>query len=198
MSQALIDKIMATAEKEAEQYEADCRKRAAESEQIILKKATNEADAIIKRATDDGEQKVKAVTLTSRLDARKAHLKAKKDALSRVYASALGRLCSLDGEEWQAYVMRLIVNNAPCADVVLSIPERDAAKYTKEYIGKIEKGISEKTGAPSTVTLDGEYADIAGGAIIHGDICDVDVSFESVVDAVREQSENDVCEILFK
>ena len=80
-SQALIDKILKTAEEEAEQITDDIIQRAAENEKLMLSKAEAEC-ARIKKESDEKCAQIKRISeLNSNLEARKARLHARRALL---------------------------------------------------------------------------------------------------------------------
>ena len=83
--QALIDKIIKAAEKEAEEITNEILARAADNEKLSLSKAESDCAAIKKAAEEKCAQIKRTSELTSSLTARKAKLHARRQIMAYLY-----------------------------------------------------------------------------------------------------------------
>ena len=108
-SQALIDKIIKTAEAEAEQITDEILRRAADNEKTMLEKASAEVARINKESDEKCAQVKRISELTSGLEARKARLHARRTVLEEAFSEAYGMMLSLPDEKRLEYIKMLIV-----------------------------------------------------------------------------------------
>lgn len=196
-SQALIDKIITTAENEAELITVEMLKRAGEVESIILSKSDAECSEIIKSAEDKAGQIRKTSALLSELDARKAALHAKREVMDEAYGKAFERLAALEPEKRTSFIRGLIIKNAPSPVITLTLTDGDRRYFGAEVLASLERDLSDKFGKEARVTVSDRPAEFRGGAFIESAVCDVDVSFEALFEELRRDTEAEVCRILF-
>ena len=196
-SQALIDKIIRTAESEAELITDEILKRAGESERIILGKADAECADIRKAAEEKAAQIKRTSALLSELDARKAALRAKRDVMDRAYGEAFDRLVSLDTEKRIPFIRSLIIRYAPDSVITLTLTEVDRRYFDVAYVGSIEKELADKFGRTARITVSEKPAKFKGGVFMESAVSDVDASFEAIFEELRRGTEAEVSRILF-
>lgn len=196
-TQALIDKIIRTAEGEAEVITDEILKRAGEAERIILGKADAECAEITKAAEEKAAQIKRTSALLSELEARKAALHAKREIMDEAYASAFGRLAMLDTEKRIPFIRALIVKYAPDPVVTLTLTEVDRRYFDEAAVGSLEAELSGKFGKPSRITVSDKPAKFKGGVFMESASSDVDASFEALFEELRRDTEAEVSRILF-
>ena len=196
-SQALIDKIIRTAEGEAELITDEIIKRAGESERIILGKVDAECAEIRKAAEEKAAQIKRTSALLSELDARKAALRAKRDVMDRAYGEAFDRLVSLDTEKRIPFIRSLILKYAPDSVITLTLTEVDRRYFDEASVRSIEKELADKFGRTSRITVSEKPAKFKGGVFMESAISDVDASFEAIFEELRRGTEAEVSRILF-
>lgn len=196
-SQALIDKIIRTAEGEAELITDEILKRAGQSEQIILSKADAECSEILKAAEEKAARITRTSALISELDARKAALHAKREVMDEAYAKAFDRLCGLQPEKRVAFIRKLILKYAPAPEITLTLTKDDAPYFDAQTVAAIERELSDKFGKSSAVKVSGKAGKFRGGVFMESKVCDVDASFEALFEELRRGTEAEVSRILF-
>ena len=196
-SQALIDKIIRTAEGEAELITDEIIKRAGEVEQIILSKADAECSEILKSAGEKADQITRTSSLLSELDARKAALHAKREVMDEAYGKAFDRLVSLEPGKRIKFIRGLIIKYAPAPEVTLTLTKEDKEYFDAEAVTSIESELSGKFGKPARVTVSGKPAKFKGGVFMESEVSDADASFEALFADLRNGTEAEISRILF-
>lgn len=196
-SKALTDKIMQSAQSEAQKTAAEIMDRALESEKLILQRAKDECDGIIADAEAKAASNVKAASLVAGLDGRKALLHAKRQVIDKAFDEAKSRVLALDGQKRLEYLVYLIVKYAPCEEIELTVNENDGALLSNGCISNIEASLSERFNKPARVTLSDTWGDFSGGVYMTGAAIDVNATYEAVFAEVRSKSEAEIAGILF-
>ncbi len=196
-SQALIDKIIRTAEGEAELITDEIIKRAGEVEQIILSKADAECSEILKAAKEKADQITRTSSLLSELDARKSALHAKREVMDEAYGKAFDRLVSLEPGKRIKFIRGLIIKYAPAPEVTLTVTKEDREYFDAETVRSIESELSDRFGKPAAVKVSDKPAKFKGGVFMESEVSDADASFEALFSDLRNGTEAEVSRILF-
>ena len=193
--QALIDKIIKTAEKEAEELTNEIIGRAAENEKLTMKNAESEC-AAIKKASDEKCAQIKRIAeLTSGLEARKAKLHARRELLDEAFDAAYRKMKRADQQSRVSFIKKLIIKYAPDAVMTVVVPDKDYDAVTAEK-ADIEKKLAEKFGKAAKLGFE-KSEKLAGGAYMRSELCDVDASLDAVFSDLREKYEAEADRLLF-
>ena len=195
----LLLKIIADANEEAETLLQN-----AESEASVRVGAIREAT---KRQMKKREEKaeIAAAEITQRrmlvagLDARKNTLSRRRALLDEAFSKALDAYCSLPEAEYKALVVKLIVSASETGREKILVPAQDEKHYTGQasFLAAANEAL-QKAGKTGALSFGGISPKIRGGALLSGEIADIDCSFESLVTQYREGHEMDVAKILFE
>lgn len=196
-SKALTDKILRTAEGEAEAITAEILKRAGENERLILSKADAECKLTTDAAEEKAEQIKRTASLMAELDARKAQLHAKREVADEAYKKAFEKLLGLpDGKRYE-FICGLIKKYAPAPVITVTLAEGDKRLFEDGSLSELEAALSLRFDAPSKITVSDKPAKFRGGVFMESDISDVDASFEALFEELKRETEAKVSRILF-
>jgi vacuolar-type H+-ATPase subunit E/Vma4 len=187
-SQALIDKIIKTAENEAEQITDEILKRAGENEKLTLDKAAADVAAIKKRSDEKCAQIKRIAGLTSGLEARKARLHARREVIDSAFDKAYKKMTEQPDNERAAFLKRIIEKYAPAGCKSISVAEADLP-LCKDLQKELPESLSG-----AAFEADGR---ISGGAYMKSDECDVDATLDAVFEELREKYEAEADKLLF-
>lgn len=185
--EAIIERLMADAEREAGAIVAEAQKeaesRAAEARAAADRLKAETAEEIRGRAKRIAAGKSAA----ARLEASKILLAEKRRAIGEIYARALKELLSLGEHDSLALVSRLLAENAEEGDeVIFSSDYPFAAKAAKlPVVGEKHLRVSERPGGTG------------GGFTLCGKTCDKDVTFAALLAADRAEREPALAAKLF-
>ena len=189
-AQALIDKIIEEAELDAknitEQGELDVK--------AIFEATASEIESI----NADADKKINDITnsilesyrTNAEPEARKHSLLSRRSMLDKVFEKALERIEALSGYERGELLVNLAKNNASGGEVIRP------SKADKDALTKVLPTINKAFDKPLTI---GEvYDGISSGFILEAELYEIDCSFKSLLDDVRDDFEGEVADILFK
>ncbi len=181
-AQAEIEKLLATARAEAEEITAKYRSQA-EREAAALK-ARNE------KAAAEREERLVSVT---QMEARKALLSAKQEAVESAFAKALEVMCALPEDRYAAVAADLMVKAAPngMGEVIFSPQDRE-----RIGLSAVSKA-NERLGAAGRLTLSQETRPIKGGLILKNGSVEVNCTFETLVRLHKGEMAGEVAKRLF-
>lgn len=144
-------------------------------------------------AAERAKLELEAENLVSRratvadLDYRKIVLSAKQDIIGGVFDLALDKLTKLGKKEYLAVIDKLIGENGEKGDEIV------IAKGAPVTAADVEKLASAaKLGLKAR-----ENGDFKGGIMLIGRVCDKDLSFGTLLNAEKAETEADVAEMLF-
>ena len=191
-SQALIDKIIKTAEAEAEQITDEILRRAADNEKTMLDKAEAEV-ARINKVSDEKCAQIKRISeLTSGLQARKAKLHARRTVLEEAFAEAYKMILSQPDQKRLEYIKKLIIKYAPDKKLTVKVAENDLPLLDE----KAKADIKEALGADAELTFEADKK-IKGGVYLISELSDVDATLDSIFEELHDKYEAEADMILF-
>lgn len=193
----LKEKILSDAKADAERMEKEAEDEAnniiaaardfLERERELLRK---EADRIA------GERYQNIVTL-ARIQAKNRILKTKQETINKVFHKAKEKLYKMNPEDFKTFGMKLLRKFAPPAQeetilVTGRIHEKD---IDSKFLEKLNKSL-EGTASGKFVSGKVDKPPEDGFILITGDVR-IDLSFDSILKAAREEIELEVIKILF-
>ncbi len=184
----IVARILSDAEREAEAIVAEAQNSAdeaigeAKSKAAALKAETEEE--IAGRAKRISEGKAAA----ARLDSSKRLLAEKRRVIDEIYRRAAERLLSLGEHDSLALISRLLKENGEAGDEVEFAADYPYAEKAARLPVLSEMGL--KVSAERTVR--------GGGFVLHGKVCDKDVTFSALLARDRAEHEPALAAKLFK
>lgn len=191
-SQALIDKILETANSEAEQITDEIIQRAAENEKTMLEKAEAEVARIKKDSAEKCAQIKRISELTSGLEARKARLHARRTVLEEAFDQAYNAMLSQPDDKRLEYIKKLIKKYAPSPRLTVRLSEKDLPLIDKTA----EADIKAALGADADVRFEADKT-VKGGVYLSSQLSDVDATLDQIFDELHDRYEAEADRILF-
>ena len=195
-AEAILDKIRKNAAEETALLRKQGDEKAAAAAEKIRSDAKAEADYILedaKKRVADLERREK---LMAGLEARKNTLASRRQVIDEAFESAGILLEKLFVDRWEALITRLILEAAETGEETLLVPEKDKEKYEKGLLKEINDSL-KKSGRAGKLVLSDTPAKIQGGFILSGPNYDVNGSYEMLLSLVREESEQEIYQMLF-
>lgn len=185
--QDIVQRIISDAEKEAENIISDAESKAAKTVAEASARAerikTGNAAEVAERAKSIADGKA----ATARLDGAKIFLGEKRGVIDEVYARALKKLNELKEGDAVYLANRLLNQFAEEGDeIVFAENFRYAQKVAALDVVK-EKGLK----------VSSKRAELDGGFVLSGKICDKDVSYGALLAADREQKQAQIATEIF-
>jgi len=173
--------IRRNAEAKAEQIVAKAQERA-EAEKVRILLAGQRSAA---------EEKKKILTM-AQLEARNEILAAKQRVIDQVFSSALQKLVSLPDKQYKELIKKMLLKSCQGGEEIIISPS-DKKRITPEFVKAVGAALGKKDG----IRLSDENRDLKGGFILKAGRIEINNSFESLIDSLREELEPQVAEILF-
>lgn len=167
----------------------DTEEKISKLRSVIEAEIETESRSIIQRADSA------AVT-----EKRNIILAAKGEALDDAFEAAKARICGLEREEYENFVISQIKAaveanriDAQDAGCTVTFCERDRALYAGEIQSRLREEISD-----ISFVVSEECAHISGGVLLDFGQTDVDCSVDVLISQERTRLEGRVCEVLFR
>ena len=197
-AETVVKKIQEKAVAECEAIRSAYDAKAAETRKEIIGDARAKAENIIKAAEAKASLNAMRAEQQATLEGRIGVLDHKHKLLNGIRDEVLEKMKGFDAQKKLSLYTKFVSENPVTGNVSVKVPACDAAIYAD---GKVleawSKLISEKTGKKTVMTLDSENADIEGGLILCGEIFDIDLSYEAILDDMFESSLCSIADKLF-
>jgi len=192
-----VEKVEEAVLKEAEAVAARIVEEARRSQEEILARWRADCEEAFKQAVADA--KAAAARETSRQVSTARHrgrmqvLAAKNEILRGVFEHAAEALKSLPEEEYMKMMESWLAALSAEAGGVLRVSERDAARFSGEFMARLNQ--SRQAGGKFTaVTTD---SGISGGFVLDGEDYTIDQTIDRRISDLRESMAGELAEELF-
>lgn len=195
--ESILSHIISDAEEEKQKILAEAKNKAKE----IIDAANRKADEIKKdlheRACEKAEDYKRRKISMAELDFKKEILTAKQKFINDAFDNALLFLKNMDRVKYIQYLRNSIIEAVDKGDEQIIVNSNDKNIISLEFLKDINVFLNSR-GINANVTLSNETADISGGFIIKSDDVEIDNSFDTLIQNLREDLEMQVAQILFK
>lgn len=162
----------------------------------IIDNAKKEADvlknAAAERAVKEAESLKSRKISAAELQGRKMMLSAKQEAIRKSFQKALEKLKSMPEEEYIDFLTNQITK-VPYADGMIILNKSDREKIGEKLI----KSVNDKSKSDK-FSLSSETSNSTGGFIFRSGSVEVNSTFETILDSVKDELTNEVANALFK
>jgi V/A-type H+-transporting ATPase subunit E len=186
---------------EEAKIEADRIYKEAEEEKIKLissmeKKGNKEKELILEKAKREAELRRERVISNAKLKIRNDKLESKQRVLDKVFERAVKELNLLDSKSKIEFVKRIIsnINIAGDEEIILSNDIKEV--FEKEHLQEINENL-KANGKKGELKVCKEDRKLDGGFIISKKGIELNWSFQSIVESLREELEGEILSILF-
>lgn len=185
------DKIIEQILQDADLYSKEVIEKADGDYEAAVNSAKENAETLLCDAKKDFEaeetETLRRRKVVASLDGKKLYLSKKTEAVSEVFYNALEKLNKLDKSAYKSIICRLIKENAASGATVV-IPQN--CPFTQNEVCNFdvvkELNLKVKNGG-----------NFNGGVVIESQTSDVNLSFEAIIDGLKERYETYVAEKLF-
>ncbi len=189
-TESILEKIRRQSREQVREIEKNGRDEAERRHAQILDAAQRDAQDIRARAQEECAQILQSARLSAQLEVRKNNLAARRRLLDEAFDAALETLCAADAKTREAFLERLVLENAPKDGATLTVCARDRALCTAKLADW-----QEQLGA--TLILSDADGDFDGGVYMSGASYDVDVTYARILQQVRRDAEPQIARLLF-
>ncbi|HOK49797.1 MAG TPA: V-type ATP synthase subunit E [Sedimentibacter sp.] len=191
-----IENITSKILSDAQDYANSSLMDAEKTKQEILNRAKNEAEVLIKteaeKAANDALELKNRKVSAAELQGRKMLLSAKQEAINKSFDAAIEKLKAMPEVEYLNFLVQEVVRIPNCqGSIVLNAKDR-------ESIGeRLVKAVNEKLGAEK-VALSKDTVETSGGFVLKRGKVEINSTFETLLDAMRDQLTSEIADVLFK
>lgn len=162
----------------------------------IINNANNEAEALkakaAEKASKDAEGLKSRKVSAAELQGRKMLLSAKQDAIKKSFDVALNKLKSMPEDKYVDFLTNEIIK-IPYSQGTIVLNKKD-----REKIGeKLVKAVNDKLKAEK-FTLSNDIVNSSGGFILKSGSVEINSTFETILDSIKDELTNEVANALFK
>ncbi|MBR5478965.1 MAG: hypothetical protein IKU84_02190 [Clostridia bacterium] len=205
----IIARIEEDAEQEINKILADARGKAEEISAKYASLAAKETEAILEKGKKSADDRTVRLQGVAGLDARKMLLRTKQEMIDAAFRTAEEKLTSLEGEDYVETLAKLGVAAVQTGNEEVILSAEDREKYGKDVVSRINELLNDDEGISRIITAAGkllrgegvklsdETREISGGLILKDGDLEIDASFATIVNQMRESLAGDVAEILF-
>jgi len=178
--------ILARAQAEVNEIKANFDEVAREEAAEILEKG--------KAAAKERETRLGGV---AELEARKIKLKTKREMIDAAFNKTVELLKSQPEDEYTDTLVRLALKASETGSEQVILSEADREKIGDRLIGAINKKLKVQNPQAAGLSLADETRGISGGLILKSGDMEINASFETIVEKLKDEIAHDVADILF-
>ncbi|MBW9149374.1 V-type ATP synthase subunit E [Clostridium sp. CM028] len=196
-----LDKLAAKIIEDAKIKAETILKEAKNNEILLIEKKTKEAELVKKQMIE--KTKVEAIMVSKRivsnsqLKARNEKLGAMQKMIDKVFESALEKLMAINDNDYLELIKKYLLSMPIAGDEEIILPGKYKSIVSDEYLSGIN--ISLKTnGKIGELKLSSDNRDIKSGFVVLKNGIEINNTFESLVNSLRDELEPEIVNTLFK
>lgn len=193
----LTSKIIEDANVEADAIMKEAKIQEEKMINISIEKAKKESANIIEKAKIDAEVKKERIISNARLKVRNNILKAKQETIDKVFQESLRRLNNLSQDQYNDFVRNYIEKLNLDGDEELICCKNSKNTVSEQLIKEINDDLA-KQGKKGNVTLKTSDKNVNEGFIISKNGIEVNCTFQSLVESLRDELEKEIVAALFE
>jgi len=196
-SEKIIDKILQNAEEEKKKIIADGQEKALAISQRIQKETELKVREITKKNQADIEAIKDRTALMTRLEIRKNILAVKRSLIDEAFKQASEALKNYSDVQKEALITKIVLSAVETGEEKLQVPKDDRKMYETGFLDQLNNALKEQ-GKKGALSLDDTDGNFQAGVKLVGEKADINGSFDILLEAVRDQYEREVAEIIYQ
>lgn len=184
-AEAMKDSIIATASEEKEKI---ISKKNADAKVLVYD--------MIERAKAEAKSTKERIISGAELKARNEKLGAKQTIIKEVFEKSVSELCKLDKVQYLTFIKKGILSFDIKGDENLILSDEGIKLVNNDIIEEINKELVSK-GKKGNLTLISKPGEFRGGFILEKNGIEINNTFETLVDSLKEELEFEVAKELF-
>ena len=195
-----LEKIIERIEQDAKNQTEEIIKNASANSDKIIQEANERANQVKTQALEESKKQAVAhkqrLISTASLDLRKDILIEKQRTIDSAFQEAMDRLLKMRDDEYQKIIVKMILPNVLTGNEEIILSERDKTRLGKGFLDKINNELG-KAGKKGRLTIAKDSYNILGGFVLRRGNVELNNSFESLFNSIREDIESEVSKVLF-
>ena len=195
-----LESILGKIGKSAEQKAAAIKEESRLRRQEIVSKAESQAqeirERILKEASQKAEQERRRASVSAELEHRKEVLKERRKLMEDCFQAALEELLHLPTEEYHAFVRKMLLKLVVSGEERILISPEDHKRIDPKFVDAVNDEL-RRAGKKGQLQLEGTLPRLRGGFVLRTEDAEVDCSFGSLLDQLKDELQAEVAGILF-
>ncbi len=192
----LTNKIVEEAKIEADRIFKEAEEEKTKLISSMEKKGNKERELILEKAKREAELRRERVISNAKLKIRNDKLEAKQGMLDKIFEKAVLELNLLDSKSKIEFIKRTISEIDIAGDEEIILSNDIIEVFEKEYLEGINANL-KSIGKKGELKVCKEDRNLKGGFIISKNGIELNWSFQSIVENLREELEGEILAILF-
>lgn len=192
----ILDRISAEAQAEVNVILAEAADKCREIKAGYDQKAQDEYWRLVGEGSSECETQVRRLAGAAEMEAKKAILATKQEAVTRVLEASKQRICTMPEGQYVSFLARLASDASFTGTEEIILNEKDKNTVGKAVVREANE-LLRKRKLQQSITLSSGTGDFMGGLMLkQGDI-EVNCTVETLVELSREKLASQIAEILF-
>lgn len=203
VNKSIYDKIIDRGSLEALEIINQGKQKAEIIEKEIIDEATKDSELLLNKNAQVNQDKLKAAKTNFERFAKKEILFKKKELIEELFKVAHSKLKALNDIELFDLVKKHIQKENITGNEIIKVNKSEYGKYLSLFSsGKpsdlvVLDKLNRALGEGYNLKLGKDHVDIDGGFIIESENFDIDFSFASILNVIKESDETMIANILF-
>lgn len=197
---ANLEQITSKIKKDSEtQKEAILKEAKLECEKIMEKKISSAkklAEEILKKSDTESIDRKNRILSSAELKVRNEKLEAKQAVIENIFKLTKEKLNSMNEKEFKAFVKMKILSLNIDGDENIILTKNNVNLIDEAFIAEINKDLELK-GKKGQLKISESLENFNGGFILEKNGIEVNITFDSLVDSLRDDMEFEIARILF-
>lgn len=176
-------------------------KEAKDTETLMVENKTKEAMVLklqmIEKAKIEASTAKQRIISNAQLTVRNEKLVAMQKMIDKVFVGALERLLEINESDYLKLLKRYLLSMQIAGDEDIILPGKYKNIVSNDYLLEINTAL-KASGKIGEITLSSESRDIISGFIVLKNGIEINNTFESLVNSLRDELEPEIVEQLFK
>lgn len=203
VNKSIYDKIIDKGSLDASEIIRLGKQKATSIEESIVNEAKLDSQKLLDNNNKANQDRMKAMTTNFERLAKKEILFKKKELIDDLFLVAINKLKTISDFELFGLVKKLIKNESITGNEVIKVSKSDFGKYLSLFssgkatdLVELDK-LNKELGGSYHLKLSNQPAQIDGGFVIVGEHFDIDLSYSSILNVIKEKNETKIANILF-
>jgi V/A-type H+-transporting ATPase subunit E len=194
--EGILEKIGKIAEEKVGAIEEESRLK----RQEIVSRAESQAreirERILKEASQKAQQERRQASVSAELEYRKEILKERRKLMEDCFQAALEELLHLPTEKYRALVGKMLLKTVVSGEESIVISPEDQKRIDPKFVDAVNDEL-RRAGKKGQLQLEGTSPRLRGGFVLRTEDTEMDCSFGSLLDQLKDELQAEVAGILF-
>jgi len=191
----ITERIISDAQAKAAEIESGSDNESAKIRDEAGKKAESIKSQIIADAKSQAGEEKRRILAFARLEARNSVLAEKQKVIGQIFDNASKELQSLPDREYEDLIKKLLIKATVTGEEEIIFSSRDKKRISDKMVSDVNAAL-KADGKKGNLKISQETREIEGGFILKAEGVEINNSFSSLLNLLREELEYKLLEIL--